>query len=152
MNVRHIACLLGAVVGLTAALTAQQASPKGRKTSAKVQAKSVTLTGCVTQGIDADHYILANAVRRQEPPFSTAIAGTSKKVGSDQQGATDRTGPYDLAGGEFKAHLGHTVEVHGTGGSTETATSSTTSTNATERKPLPTFNVQSVKMLSETCP
>ncbi len=151
MNARHIVCLVGAVVGLTATPIAQQASPSGRKTSPKVQAKSVILTGCVTQGVDADHFVLANAVRRNEPPSATAIAGASKEVSSDQQGAADRTGPYDLSGGEFKAHLGHTVELHGTAGNTDTATSPTTAANTTERRSLPTFNVQSVKMLSETC-
>ena len=150
MNQRNVAFVICAVVGLTATMTAQGTIPGGLKAPAKTQAKTVTLTGCVAQGIDADHYMLANAVRREQPPASTAKAGTSKTVGSDQAGANDRTGPYDLQGGEFKAHLGHTVEVTGTS-DIGTTTGKTTSESVTEKKTLPTFNVQSVKMLSATC-
>jgi hypothetical protein len=150
MNLRSLPFVIGAVIGLTATLTALQTSPGGGKTGTKIQAKSVTLTGCVAQGIDADHYVLANAVRREDPPSSAAAAGNSKRVGSDQEGANDRTGPYDLEGGEFKAHLGHKVEVTGTGASGG-KTASATSESAGARKSLPRFNVQSVKMLSESC-
>jgi hypothetical protein len=152
MNLRIVAFAVGAAVGLTA--SAQGAVPGSHKAPSKVHAKSVTITGCVAQGIDADHYVLANAVRREEPPSSTAAAGTSGRVSSDKGGASDRTGPYDLQGGEFKAHLGHQVEVTGTSGTTVKTsgkTSGTTTTSATGRKPLPRFNVESVKMLSATC-
>ena len=153
MNLRNVACVISAVVGLTATLGAQRAIPRGSKAPPKADAdaKTVTITGCVTQGIDADHYVLANAVRREQPPSSTAVAGTSGTTGSDKVGASDRTGPYDLQGGEFKAHLGHQVEVTGTSGSTGKTTDRATSENAAARKPLPRFNVLSVKMLSATC-
>jgi hypothetical protein len=106
----------------------------------------------VAQGIDADHYVLVNAVRREQPPSTTARAGSSATVGSDKDAASDRTGPYDRQGGEFKAHLGHQVEVTGTGGSSgKTADASISIESATDRKPLPRFNVLSVKMLSATC-
>jgi hypothetical protein len=150
MNLRNLPFVIGPAIGLTVTLTALQTSPGGPKTGAKVRAESVTLTGCVAQGIDGDHYVLANAVRREDPPSSAAVAGSSKRVGSDQQGASDRTGPYDLEGGEFKAHLGHKVEVTGTSASSG-KTASATSESAGARKSLPRFNVQSVKMLSETC-
>jgi hypothetical protein len=132
-------------------MAAQQAIPSGSKALSKAHANTVTITGCVAQGIDADHYVLTNAVRREQPPSSTAVAGTSGGVGSHKDGARDPTGPYDLKGGEFKAHLGHKVEVTGTSGSTGTTTDTTTSESDTERKPLPRFNVLSVKMLSATC-
>ena len=151
MNLRNVPFVVIAVVGLTATIGAQRATPGGHKAPPKAPAKSVILTGCVAQGIDADHYVLANAVRREQPPSSTAVAGTSGRVRSDNVGASDRTGPYDLQGGEFKAHLGHRVEVTGTSGSTGDTTDTTTSESVPERKPLPTFNVQSVKMLSVTC-
>jgi hypothetical protein len=145
-----ITAVVCAVMGLTVGLSAQQASP-GRTVPPKIHAESVTLTGCVTQGLDADHYVLANAVRREEPAKSTAKAGASRTVRSDKDGASDRTGPYDLAGAEFKAHLGHLVEVTGTGGTTGKTTSTTTGESVPERQPLPRFNVQAVKMLSATC-
>jgi hypothetical protein len=151
MNPRIAAFVVSAVVGLTATVAAQRATPGRNGASSKAHARSVILTGCVAQGIDADHYVLANAVRREQPPSSTAVAGTSGRVRSDRAGASDRTGPYDLEGGEFKAHLGHKVEVTGTSGSTGKTTDTTTSESAQERKPLPRFNVQSVKMLSATC-
>ena len=151
MNLRNVAFVVSAVVGLTAAVGAQRAIPRGSRAPSKAHAKTVTITGCVAQGIDADHYILANAVRREQPSSSTAAAGTSGTTGSHKVGASDRTGPYDLQGGEFKAHLGHTVEVTGTSGSTGKTIDATTSENAAARKPLPRFNVLSVKMLSATC-
>ena len=151
MNLRNVAFVVSAVVGLTAAVGAQRAIPRGSRAPSKAHAKTVTITGCVAQGIDADHYILANAVRREQPSSSTAAAGTSGTTGSDKVGASDRTGPYDLQGGEFKAHLGHTVEVTGTSGSTGKTIDARTSENAAARKPLPRFNVLSVKMLSATC-
>jgi hypothetical protein len=151
MNLPNVAFVVSAVVGLTATMAAQRAIPGGSKAPSKAPATSVIITGCVAQGIDADHYVLANAVRREQPPSSTAVAGTSGRVGSDKDGASDRTGPYDLQGGEFKAHLGHKVEVTGTSGSTGKTTDTAKRESATERKPLATFNVQSVKMLSATC-
>jgi hypothetical protein len=151
MNLRNVAFVVTAVVGVTTTLGAQRAIPRGSKAPSKAHAKTVTITGCVAQGIDADHYILANAVRREQPSSSRAAAGTSGTTGSDKVGASDRTGPYDLQGGEFKAHLGHTVEVTGTSGSTGKTTDKATSENAAARKPLPRFNVLSVKMLSATC-
>ena len=63
MNLRNVAFVVIAVVGLTATMAAQRATPGGRKAPAKARAKTVTITGCVAQGIDADHYVLANAVK-----------------------------------------------------------------------------------------
>src|SRR5512132_523261 len=151
MNLRNVTFVVSAVVGLTTTLGAQRAIPRGSKAQSKAHAKTVTITGCVAQGIDADHYILAHAVRREQPSSSAAVAGTSGTTSPDKVAASDRTGPYDLQGGEFKAHLGHRVEVTGTSGSTGKTTDTTTSENAAARKPLPRFNVLSVKMLSATC-
>jgi hypothetical protein len=137
------------VAGLTVTLAAHQAGP-GRG-APKSHAENVTLTGCVAQGVDADHYVLANAVRREDPPKSTASAGASRTVRSDKAGASDRTGPYDLQGAEFKAHLGQLVEVTGTSGTNAKTTGTTTGESVPERQPLPRFNVQVVKMLSATC-
>jgi hypothetical protein len=149
VNLRNVAFVVSAVFGLTATMTAQRAVP--RKALSKAHAKSVIITGCVGQGIDADHYVLANAVRREQPPSSIARAGTSATVGSDKDGASDRTGPYDLQGGEFKAHLGHKVEVTGTSAAPARPPDTTTSESAAAIKSLPRFNVLSVKMLSATC-
>ena len=142
MNLRSVIVLITVSV-ILAGSAARAAAQRG---PSKVQATTVTLTGCVAQGIDVDHYVLANAVRREEPPASTAIAGRSPTVRSDNRGASDRTGPYDLQGGEFKAHLGQMVEVTGTGGSIDK-----TPATAPIEKPLPRLNVLSVKTLAATC-
>jgi hypothetical protein len=105
MNLRDVAFVISAVIGLTAIMAAQRGIPDGNKASSKAHAKSVTITGCVAQGIDPDHYVLANAVRREQPPSSTAITGTSGRVRSDKEGASDRTGPYDLLGENSKLTL-----------------------------------------------
>jgi ATPase subunit of ABC transporter with duplicated ATPase domains len=150
MSLRNVLFVVCALAGLTATLAAQQAAPLSRKAAPKVHANLITITGCVAQGADADHYVLENAVRRKDPPSSAAIAGASKEVGSDKAEADDRIGPYDLQGAEFKAHLGHRVEVIGTGGSGKT-TDTKAKLGAAEAKELPSFNVQSVKMVSATC-
>ena len=72
MNLRNLAIVCYGLVGLTVTLTAQQAVTHSSKARAKVHAKTVTITGCVTQGVDADHYVLANAVREKAPPSSAA--------------------------------------------------------------------------------
>jgi hypothetical protein len=146
-NISFVVC--GLVMGLTTTSAAQQAAPRS-KAAPKPHANVITITGCVVQGVDADHYVLDNAVRRKDPPSSAAIAGASKEVASDKTKADDRIGPYDLQGAEFKAHLGHTVEVTGTGGSGKT-TDTKGKLGAAEAKELPSFNVQSVKMVSATC-
>jgi hypothetical protein len=151
MRLRNIAFVSCAVVGLAATTTAQQARPGEGRAASKTEAKTVTITGCVAQGIDANHYVLAAAVRRQQPPSAVAEAGTSASVASDKAGASDRTGPYDLEGGEFKGHLGHTVAVTGTSVNTAKATDTTPSESDADKKPLPRFNVVSVKMISATC-
>ena len=150
MNLRNVTRLACVVLALTAPLAAEQAGSRGRKIPSKIHAETVTITGCVAQGVDADHYVLTNAVRRKQPPSAAAVAGSSKEVGSDKAGASDRTEPYDLQGGEFKAHLGHTVEVTGTGGIGKT-TDTKKSGTAAEGRDLPSFNVQSVKMVSAAC-
>jgi hypothetical protein len=150
MSLRNISFVVCAVAGLTTTLAAQQAAPRSRKAVPKAHANAITITGCVAQGADADHYVLVNAVRRKDPPASAAIAGASKEVASDKTGADDRIGPYDLQGAEFKAHLGHTVDVTGTGGSGKT-TDTKGKLGAAEAKELPSFNVQTVKMVSATC-
>src|SRR4029453_8676055 len=118
MDSRNVAFVMCAVVGLTATMAAQQAIPSGSKAPSKAHAKSVTITGRVAQGIDALHYVLTNAVRREGPSSSAAVAGTSGRVGSHKDDARDGTGPYDLQGGEFKAHLGHKGELRGTSADT----------------------------------
>jgi len=80
-----------------------------------------------------------------------AAAGASRTVRSDKDGTDDRTGPYDLQGAEFKAHLGQMVEVTGTSGTTPRPTSTATGESVPERQPLPRFNVQAVKTLSAAC-
>jgi len=149
MSLRNVSFVVCVLAGLATPLAAQQAAPRS-KVVPEAHANQITITGCVAQGADADHYVLENAVRRKDPPSSAAIAGASKEVASDKTGADDRIGPYDLQGAEFKAHLGHTVEVTGTGGSGKT-TDTKGKLRVAEAKELPSFNVQSVKMVSATC-
>jgi hypothetical protein len=154
MKLQNVLLVVCTTIGLTATMAAQGARADAPQANAQpqagVQAKSVILTGCMAQGVDADHYMLTHAVRQVQPHASTAEAGTSNEVGSDKARANDRTGSYDLDGGEFKAHLGHTVEVTVTSGSAPETADTLTSESATG-KPLPKLNVVSVKMLSATC-
>ena len=73
MNLRNVAFVVSAVVGLTATLGAQRAIPRGSKAPSKAHAKTVTITGCVAQGIDADHYMPG-----ERGPSRTAILVNSR--------------------------------------------------------------------------
>lgn len=81
-------CMAG-LMGIVAA--AQMPMDKGQMAKDKM-AKAITVTGCVAPGMDAEHFTIAHGMLPGE------------KTGK----------PYDLMGGELKAHVGHTVAVTGT--------------------------------------
>lgn len=113
---------------------AKQAPMKGMKPGA------VTVSGCVAEGAPAGHFMLNNA---------TMMMPDAKKEGSSTMPTTgDKSmASYMLVGGEnLKAHVGHKVEVSGTLETPGQPDEKTPGTKAAE------LRVQSVKMVSATCP
>jgi hypothetical protein len=106
---------------------------------------AVTVSGCVAEGTPAGHFMLNNAM---------VMPGAAKKEGTPAMpttGEKSMAASYMLVGGEnLKAHVGHKVEVTGTLGA-PAKMEEKTATGAKEMK-APELRVQSVKMVSTTCP
>ena len=116
-----------------------------------VDAKSVTLNGCVARGTAADSYTLT------EKKDATAPAAAD---------AATAPVPVKLAGTDvdMSKHVGHSVSVTGSYADAKVATDTPTGTSGTE-KPVPaptvaiegdtkaarTFTVKSLKMVASTC-
>ena len=85
------ACVVGLMGTVAAAQMPMDKMGKGKMAKDKMGAP-ITVTGCVAEGTDAEHFIIAHGMMPGE---------TTGK-------------PYDLMGGALKAHVGHTVAVTGT--------------------------------------
>ena len=137
--------------------TTKQTPTKGMK------ADAVTVTGCVAESAPAGHFMLNNATMSHDAmkggtasststPTTPGTPGTPGTPSSSAMSGDKMGTSYMLVGGDdLKAHVGHKVEVTGSlsmSGSNmnEKPATSATSTSAKELK------VQSVKMVSSTCP
>ena len=110
---------------------------------------TVTVTGCVAEGSSPGQFMLNNAstapdaMKKEGAPGTTAAtrAMTDKVVSS-----------YTLVGGtDLKAHVGHKVEVRGAVTGDAAKTEKGTATDA-KTMSAPQLKVESVKMVSTTCP
>jgi hypothetical protein len=144
--------LIGSVLGVclaTAGIAAQTASSAPEKQNAGSSATRVT--GCVERAdqlgstgaepstVDSQHFMLVRA----QP--------TSGNASASPKGTTGTLGPmYRLLvdAGKMNPHVGHKVELTGTVDKTANAPQSST---ASSPSTAPTFKVQSIKMLAETC-
>src|SRR5437016_4423948 len=100
--------LVAGIVGLSAQ-TAQVA-----KTDRAMNDRTVTVSGCVTQGIEADSYTLTSATMSGNPAASPTTTGTAGTQGTEKSASMEQSVSYQLKGGDLKAHVGHRVEVTGT--------------------------------------
>jgi len=119
----------------------QPASPSETSTMA---ANKVTYTGCVKPGTAADTWVLENAeVAQKAGASSPGTVGTS--------GTTKMTFNLDPAATvNLKAHANHKVELVGKLSAAKADASA--SAAATASAPRQQFSVDSVKMVSATCP
>ena len=131
------------LVGCIAGVPGRAALQKGEnQATGKSGAKLSTITGCVAQS--GAVYLLNQAIIGTDPDVDTQTRPSPE--------GTPKNLSYALIGGDFKAHLGHKVEVTGT------LTNDRTSKDTTAIKEIPgmkaagTFDVKSVKMVAEACP
>jgi hypothetical protein len=154
------------VVGLTAGLLAQE-NPQTQQPSqtSRSSAKAITVTGCIQQvekgaagtsgatGAPASSkanepkFLLTNAALSTEA--SGATAGTSGAAPS----ATSVASEYRLDGDDAKLspHVGHKVEISGTVAKVSKA-SGPTEAPAASAANAPKLKVNSVRMVSSSCP
>ena len=146
-----------AMLCLTAAITMAQA-PAGDKPApekpaaqqpatpstppapaASAATNKITYTGCVKPGTTADSWILENAEAQKAgaPPSSVGTSGTAKATLNLSPAAT-----VDL-----KPHANHKVEVTGTVSAAKPSADAPAGGAARQQ-----FSVDSVKMVSATCP
>ena len=119
----------------------QPASPSETSTMA---ANTVTYTGCVKPGTAADTWVLENAEVAQKAgassPGTVGTSGTAKVTFNLDPAATVN----------LKAHANHKVELVGMLSAAKADASATAA--ATAGAPRQQFSVDSVKMVSATCP
>lgn len=154
---RKMYMTLGAALLCSAALMAQSAPDKGQMDKGTMKDGAVTVTGCVAQGTDADHFKLTNAMMSPTPMGTTGADAAAKPDASK----TEASASYELDGGNLKPHLGHKVEVSGTMDKKSMDHSTMAKPDAGAKEPMGTsgqkdmtagkINVKSVKMLAATC-
>jgi hypothetical protein len=118
--------------------TPKPTTPPAASSSA---ANKVTYTGCVKPGTGTDSWILENAEASAKPGASSTVgtSGTSKMTLN-----LDPAASVDL-----KPHANHKVEVTGSISPAKPAAGGAPAAGATARQD---FSVESVKMVSATCP
>jgi hypothetical protein len=117
-------------------------------------ANTLTYTGCIKPGTTAGTWVLENAEAAARPgasaPGTVGTSGTAKSMSLDLDPA---------ATVNLKAHANHKVELMGTlapvkgaAGATASAPPSSAPGAATAQAARQQFSVQSLKMVSATCP
>lgn len=119
--------------------TPKPSAPPAASTSA---ANKVTYTGCVKPGTGTDSWVLENAEAAAKPGAAPSTVGTS--------GTSKMTLNLDPAASvNLKPHANHKVEVTGSISPAKPGASASPAAGATARQD---FSVESVKMVSATCP
>lgn len=147
-----VATVLSMGVGLSA-----QSGTMDKGQMDKMKEGQTTVSGCVTAGKDASHYMLSNAMM-MGGTMDKAMMDKDKmaKPGMDGQHMMS----YELVGGDLKGHVGHKVEVTGSMSKMDMDRMAKMEKMdkmakdkmmAQDMKAM-TLNVTSVKMVSPTCP
>lgn len=178
MNMRLWSGTCAAIAfGLAVSLFAQT-PPASQSSSSYANAKTITVTGCVERaeqsatgtagttgiagstGVEEPKFVLTNVTPSASETSASGTAGTS---GTSEAGRASIASKYRLDADDAKLqdHVGHKVEITGTvaptssaGASTsatEPPSSSSSSSSASSEKPAK-LKVDTVKMVSSTCP
>ena len=124
--------------------TPRPSTPPARPAESASAANKVTYTGCVKPGTATDTWILENAEAAQKAgaaPSTVGTSGTSKMTFNLDPAATVN----------LKSHANHKVELVGTLAPAKPDASSAGAAGATSA-PRQQFSVESLKMVSATCP
>jgi hypothetical protein len=140
-----------AILILCAPLAAAQSASTNKKS---MDGKTAMVTGCVMEGDESGHYMLTNAMTIADATTKTGTTGSSS--------AESMPVTYNLMGGELKMHVGHKVEVTGTmdpmmkkdsmDKSSSMDKDKTKSMSDSAKMSHDMLKVESVKMISSTCP
>ena len=142
-----VVCASLSLTALSAYAQQQQAQQQQRESTSQPTPAAVTLRGCVAESMG--HYLLNNPTVVDPKPTSvpSSSADPSSVKTADVQ-------PYELIGGQAKAHVGHQVEIVGPMRSDRETVATRGSEQAT-----PTAHpmagrvaITSLKMLATTCP
>ena len=155
-----VATMFGIGVGVSAQSDSMAKDQMGKK-----DMNAVSVSGCVTAGMDAGKYMLTNAMMMK--PGMKAKDGMAKDMEKDQSMKAGMAGDhmmmsYELVGGsDLNAHLGHKVEVMGNVSKSDMDHMSKMDKMdkmakdkmmADKNMKAMKLNVTSVKMVSATCP
>ena len=128
----------------TPPMPAQQ--PASPSETSKMAANTVTYTGCVKPGTAADTWVLENAEVAQKAgasaPGTVGTSGTAKMTFNLDPAATVN----------LKAHANHKVELVGKLSAAKADASASTAAAASAQTPRQQFSVETLKMVSATCP
>jgi hypothetical protein len=139
------AAALLAAVALVGAQQPPAAPQKPAEQKSPSDAKTRTITGCIEKGAGADSFILAEASTGPAP-------APGAKPGEKPAGTTGATKSYALMAKpseDLSKHVGHRVEITGT---VSTAPPAASPAPGASTQPKEALNVQSLKMVSATCP
>lgn len=129
------------------AAVSAHAQQQQRKSTNQATPAAVTLRGCVAESMG--HYLLNNptVVDPKATPVPSSSADPSSVKTADVQ-------PYELIGGQAKAHVGHQVEIVGTMRSDRETVATRGSEEATpSAHPMAgRITITSLEMLATTCP
>jgi hypothetical protein len=175
------AVAFGSVALVSAQNPPSSQTPTSQTRSSQSSSRSVTVSGCLQRGTDsatgttgtasssrtasAGGYLLINATpgssaATSPSTSSSSPAGSSSATSSSSSSPSRATAgagtPYRLDADESKLspHVGHKVEVTGTIEESSSAGSSSAAGSATSTAAMssPRLKVDSVKMVSSTCP
>jgi len=144
---RELVTLVSIAFMSTMLVAAQSAPVRTNQAAPGVRAPStVIVTGCVDDGGESGAYMLTRAEMRSTPKGRPTPAPDSGTVGIK----------YTLLGPELQAHVGHKVEVTGlldpTSKKGRAKSSAKDQATATIQAMNGTLTVQTLKMISPTCP
>jgi hypothetical protein len=132
-------------------------TPPPQQPSKDMKRDTITVTGCVAEGASGT-FMLNNAMMSHDMKSRESTSGTTPPPTPSTPSTSSMTSSYTLVGGEnLKVHVGHKVEVTGTmsqsgSGSSTTGSAGTTGTAGSSGMKAQELRVQSVKMVSATCP
>jgi len=132
---------------LSLASVSADAQPQQRTSANQPTPAAVTVRGCVAESMG--HYLLNNPT--VVDPKTTPVPSPSAEPGSVK---TADVQPYELIGGQMKAHVGHQVEIVGTMRSDQESVATRASGEPTpQAHPMAgRITIKSVRMLATTCP